>query len=143
MGKFLVFPDDVIITSELIQRPSRLPDYTAELRAIKMLVSTMSETPHEFWQRLAETVLQLCGAGTAGVSLLATESGEEVFRAQAVAGVLSASIPSTIPRDASPCGVALDRSGTQLVRLPERFFSSLRFERPIAEALIIPFDVEG
>jgi hypothetical protein len=143
MGQLPVFPHDLIVTSELTQRPSRLPDYRAELRAIKMLVSTMSETPQEFWQRLAETAVQLCGAGTAGVSLLVTESGKEVFRAQAVAGVLSASIPSTIPRDATPCGVALDRSGTQLVRLPERFFSSLRFERPIAEALIIPFDVQG
>ena len=143
MGKLSVFPDDVIVTSELTQRPSRLPDYRAELRAIKMLVSTMSETPHEFWQRLAETALKLCGAGTAGVSLLATESGKEVFRAQAVAGVLSASIPTTIPCDATPCGLAMDRSGTQLVRLPERFFPSLKFERPIAEALIIPFDVQG
>jgi hypothetical protein len=143
MGQLQVFPDDVIVTSELTQRPSRRPDYRAELRAIKMLVSTMSETAHEFWRRLAETALQLCRAGTAGVSLLATESGEEVFRAEAVAGVLSASIPSIIPRDATPCGVAMDRSGTQLVRLPERFFSSLRFERPIAEALITPFDVQG
>jgi hypothetical protein len=103
----------------------------------------MSETAHEFWQRLAETALQLCRADTAGVSLLATESGEEVFRVEAVAGLLSVSIPGTIPRDATPCGVAIDRSGTQLVRLPERFFSSLKFERPIAEALIIPFDVQG
>ena len=35
------------------------------------------------------------------VSLLATESGEQVFRAEAVAGLLSATIPSTIPRDAT------------------------------------------
>lgn len=127
MGQLPVFPDDVIVTSELTQRPSRLPDHRDELRAIKMLVSTLAETAHEFWQRLAETALQLCRAGTAGVSLLATEFGEEVFRAEAVAGLLSASIPSTIPRDATPCGVAIDRSGTQLVRLPERFFSSLKF----------------
>lgn len=143
MGQLPVFPDDVIVTSELTERPSRLPDHRDELRAIKMLVSTLAETAHEFWQRLAETALQLCRAGTAGVSLLATEFGEEVFRAEAVAGLLSASIPSTIPRDATPCGVAIDRSGTQLVRLPERFFSSLKFEQPIAEALIIPFDVQG
>ena len=58
-------------------------------------------------------------------------------------GYSAHSIPGTIPRDATPCGVAIDRSGTQLVRLPERFFSSLKFERPIAEALIIPFDVQG
>jgi hypothetical protein len=91
--------------------PPRFPDYRAESRAIEMLVSTMSEATHEFWQSLAETALQLCTAGTAGVSLLATGSGEEVLRVKAVAGLLSASIPNTIPRDAIPCGVAMVRVG--------------------------------
>jgi hypothetical protein len=108
-----------------------------------MLVSTMSETPDEFGQRVAEKALQLCRAGTAGVSLLATESGQEVFRAAAVAGVLSASMPRTIPRDVTPCGAVIDRSGTQLVRMLERLFSSLKFEWSIVEALIIPFAVQG
>ena len=143
MGQLPVFPDDVIVTSELTQRPSRLPDYRAELRAIKLLVTAMSDDPNHFWQRLAETALHLCGGGTAGVSLLHSESGVEVFRLAAVAGVLSGSIPNTTPRDASPCGAAIDTNGTLLVRLPERFFSCLKFDRPIAEALIIPFHVQA
>ena len=135
--------DDVIITSELTHRSSRAPDYRAELRAIKMLVSAMSEAPDEFWQRLAEAALQLCRAGTAGASLLDTESGVEVFRLAAVVGVLSGSVPDTIPRDGTPCAAAIDRDGPQLLRFPERVFPSLKFEQPIAEALIIPFDVQG
>ena len=94
MGQLPVFPDDVIVTSELTRRPPRLPDYRAELRAMKMLVSPMSETPHEFWQRLAETALQLCRAGTAGVSLLATESGEEVFRRKQLLGYSAQAFPA-------------------------------------------------
>ena len=47
-----------------------------------------------------------------------------------------------MPR-ASPCGLALDRGGPQLVSLPERFFSNLTFEPPIVEALIIPFRVNN
>ena len=78
-----------------------------------MLVNIMSETPEVFWQRLAEAALQLCRAGTAGVSLLDTEDGAEVFRAEAVAGVLSGHLNSTIPR-ASPCGAAIDRAGRSL-----------------------------
>jgi hypothetical protein len=101
----------------------------------------MSENPHAFWRRLAEAALQLCRAGTAGVSLLDIEGGQEVFRAEAVAGVLSNRLESTIAR-ASPCGAAIDRDATQLMYLPERFFSNLRLDPPILEALIIPFRVQ-
>ena len=142
MGQSAVSLDDVIVTSELTHRPSKSPDYRTEVRAIKMLVTAMSEDPDRFWQRLADTALELCRAGTAGVSLLDIESGGEVFRPQAVVGVLSGSVPKTIPRDESPCGTAIDRNRPQLVRFPERFFSSLKFQQPIAEALIIPFQVQ-
>ena len=142
MGQLPAFLDDVIVTSQLSLRPSRPPNYRAEIQTIKMLVNIMSETPDAFWQRLAEAALQLCRAGTAGVSLLDTEDGAEVFRAEAVAGVLSGHLNSTIAR-ASPFGAAIDRDGTQLMYRPERFFSALRFEPPIVEALIIPFRVQN
>jgi hypothetical protein len=142
MGQLPAFLDDVIVTSELSLRPSRPPNYSAEIQAIKMLVKIMSETPAVFWQRLAEAALELCRAGTAGVSVLDTEDGAEVFRAEAVTGVLSGQLNSTTPR-ASPCGAAIDRDATQLMYRPERFFSALRFEPPIVEALIIPFRVQN
>ena len=47
-----------------------------------------------------------------------------------------------MPR-ASLWGAAIDRDGTQLMYRPERFFSALRFEPPIVEALIIPFRVQN
>jgi hypothetical protein len=102
----------------------------------------MSENPHAFWRRLAEAALQLCRAGTAGVSLLDIKDGAEVFRAEAIVGVLSNRLDSIIAR-ASPCGAAIDRDATQLMYLPERFFSNLRFDPPILEALIIPFRVQN
>jgi GAF domain len=142
MGKLPAFLDDIIVTSQLSLRPSRSPNFSAEIKTIKMLVNAMSETPEAFWRRLAEAALELCRAGTAGVSLLDTEDGAEVFRAEAVAGVLSGHLNSTTPRT-SPCGAAIDRDGTQLMYQPERFFSALRFEPPIIEALIIPFRVQN
>lgn len=140
MGESPVLLDDVIITSQLSLRPTRSPDYRAEIQNIKILVATMSENPQGFWRRAAEAALELCRAGTAGVSLLDIEGGAEVFRAEAVEGVLSDRLAGTIPR-ASPFGVALDRDATQLMYLPERFFSNLRFDPPILETLIIPFRV--
>jgi hypothetical protein len=134
--------DDVIINSQLSLRPSRPPDYRAEIQAIKLLLHTISEAPNIFWQRLAETALQLCQAGTAGVSLLGNQDGAEVFRLEAVAGVLDRRLNSTIPR-ASPWGAAIERDGPQLMYLPQRFFSALKFDPPIVEALIIPFHVRN
>jgi len=134
--------DDVIINSQLSLRPSRPPDYRAEIQAIKLLLHTISEAPNIFWQRLAETALQLCQAGTAGVSLLSNQDGAEVFRLEAVAGVLDRRLNSTIPR-ASPWGAAIERDGPQLMYLPQRFFSALKFDPPIVEALIIPFHVRN
>jgi hypothetical protein len=142
MGEPSVSLDDVITTSQLSLRPSRSPDYRAEIQTIKILVTTMSENPHAFWRRLAEAALQLCRAGTAGVSLLDMEGGQEVFTAEAVAGVLSKQLESTMARG-SPCGAAIDRDATQLMYLPERFFSNLRFDPPILETLIIPFRVQS
>ena len=142
MGESQVSLDDIIVTSQLSLRPSRSPDYRAEIQTLKILVNTMSENPHAFWRRLAEAALQLCRAGTAGVSLLDPKDGEDVFRAEAVAGVLSNRLESTMAR-ASLCGAAIDRDATQLMHLPERFFSNMRFDLPILEALIIPFRVQN
>jgi hypothetical protein len=142
MGESPVSLDDVIVTSQLSLRPSRSPDYRAEIQTLKILVNTMSENPHAFWRRLAEAALQLCRAGTAGVSLLDIKDGAEVFRAEAIVGVLSNRLDSTIAR-ASPCGAAIDRDAPQLMYLPERFFQNLRFDPPILEALIIPFRVQS
>lgn len=134
--------DDVIIKSQLSLRPSRPPDYRAENKAIKLLLHTISQAPNIFWQRLAETALQLCQAGTAGVSLLSNQDGAEVFRLEAVAGVLNRRLNSTIAR-ASPWGAAIERDEPQLMYLPQRFFSGLKFDPPIVEALIVPFHVRN
>ena len=142
MGKLPVFPEDIIVTSQLPLRPARSPNRRAEIQTIKILLNAISETPELFWQKLAESALQLCRAGTAGISVLDTEDGAEVFKEQAVAGVLSGRLNRTMPH-ASPCGLALDRGGPQLISLPERLFSNLTFDPPIVEALIIPFRVKS
>ena len=142
MGKLPVFPEDIIVTSQLSLRPARSSNRRAEIQTIKILLNAISETPDLFWQKLAESALQLCPAGTAGISVVDTQDGAEVFKEQAVAGVLSGRLNRAMPR-ASPCGLALDRGGPQLVSLPERFFSNLTFEPPIVEALIIPFRVNN
>jgi hypothetical protein len=52
--------EDIIINSELLNRPSRAPNYEAENQALLALAQTLADAPDKILQRLAETALQLC-----------------------------------------------------------------------------------
>src|SRR5882724_8085610 len=60
----------MLSTAELSRRPSRLPDYSAENRALVTLAQSMAASPECILQKLADTALHLCSAHSAGVSLL-------------------------------------------------------------------------
>ena len=133
--------EDIIINSELRNRPSRAPNYEAENQALLALVQSLAGTPNMILQRLAETALQLCRADTAGISLLEQQDGGEVFRWEAVTGVSSNRLHATMPRYASPSGITIDRNATQLMYMAERVFPDLKSEPPLVEALLTPFHV--
>ena len=136
-------PNDVIINSQLSRRPSRFPNYEAERNALVALSKTMADSPQMILQRLVETALQLCRAGTAGISLLEKHNGEEIIRWEALAGVYADRRNSMMPRNASPCGTTIERNTTQLMFMAERLFPALKAEPPVVEALHVPFAVEG
>ncbi len=132
--------DAVIITSCLAERPCRAPDLAAENRAMQQLAEYLSHNPQELLQKLAEIALELCAAGSAGVSIL--EEHNEVFRWYAAAGEYAALRWGTLPQFFSPCGAVLERGTPQLMACPEQHFSYLADIRPpVAEALLIPFRV--
>ena len=79
----------VLKTAELKQRASRLPDFEAENRALVGLAEAMASSPKEILQRLVETALELCDAGSAGISLIEEENGENIFRWHALTGALT------------------------------------------------------
>jgi signal transduction histidine kinase len=133
---------DVVTNSELARRSARVPDYQAEIEAMNMLAETLAHCPQSLLQKLVEVAQELCRADSAGISLLEEHGGEYVFRWEALAGVLKDHINGTMPRNASPCGITIDRDATQLMYLPERFFPALKIEPPIVEALLVPFHVE-
>ena len=133
--------EDVVINSELYNRTPKAPDYEAENRALLALAQTLADAPDKILQRLAETALQLCRADTAGISLLEEQDGAEVFRWEALAGVLSDRLNATTSRDASPCGTTIDRNTTQLMYMAERIFPALTSEPPVVEVLVVPFHV--
>ncbi|HEY9421339.1 MAG TPA: ATP-binding protein, partial [Thermoanaerobaculia bacterium] len=136
--------DEVISTAELIPRPARSPDHEAENRALVALAQEMSSSPEGILQKLVETALDLCGADSAGISLLEEEEGREIFRWHAIAGQFAPHLWGTLPRDFSPCGIVLERNAPQRMRSPERYFTNLAEASPrIIEGLLIPFAAGG
>ena len=127
--------DDIDIHEQLDARPCRPANVEHESRAFGLLAKTMAENPRHMLQKLVEAATRLCDADTAGVSLLEAD----LFRWEAVAGVYAAARGTTMPRDASPCGVCIDRGTTQLMLLADRRFQKLPSEPRFVEAMFVPF----
>ncbi len=132
--------DDIVITPLLAERPAPARDIAAEHAAMSDLASQAATDPSGLPQRLVDLAIQLCGAGSAGVSLLETTTpGQGVFRWIALSGAYRGLVGGTTPEAFSPCGVCLERGAAQLYANPSRVFTYLSAAKPpIVEGLVIP-----
>src|SRR6202049_3614845 len=134
--------ESILCTEELRRRPSRPPDHEKESRALVSLAQALADSPRTVLQTLAETLLDVCRAGSAGISLLTTEGKR--FYWPAIAGNWKQHIGGGTPRDFGPCGDVLDRSTTLLFHHLERRYTYFEPVVPLVEeALLVPFYVEG
>lgn len=132
-----------LVTEELASR-TRPRDFSAENRALFALSDAMAADPDTILQVLAETVLDILGAGSAGISVLEPGTGGGVFRWRAIAGSFAPMVGGTMPRFDSPCGLVVDTNATQLFRRPDLHFASLSGARsPLNEVLLTPFRLDG
>jgi PAS domain S-box-containing protein len=136
--------DDVLITAELANRPSRAPDYESESRALALLAQEMAINPRGVLQKCAELVMELCHADSAGISILEPGGTSGMLRWKAAAGAFAANLDGTMPREASPCGTVMERNCVLLFQEAERFFPALRGVEPrIYENLLTPWHADG
>jgi PAS domain S-box-containing protein len=133
--------DEVLITKELSHRMPRSVDPSAESQVLAILARQLAEQPQAMFKSLVAAALDLCKAGTAGLSLLeTTDNGEEIFRWVALAGTYEAYEGKTTPGPFSPCGTCLERKTPQLYLYPARYFTYFdQTEPPVLEELVIPF----
>jgi signal transduction histidine kinase len=136
--------EDILITDKLKSRRRRKANSHYENIAVYALARVMATAPNELVDTLLRMALELCSAGTAGLSLLeTTPQGEQVFRWTKLAGTLSKHVGGSTPRDFSPCGTTLDRNAPQLFAYPSQRFQYLnKVDIPIVEALVIPIYIE-
>jgi PAS domain S-box-containing protein len=134
--------ESILCTEELHRRPCRAPDYEKENRALVALSSALADSPHTILQTLAEKVLEVLEADSAGLSLLTKD--EKRFYWVAVAGAWQPHIGGGTPRDFGPCADVLDRNVPLLFTHWERRYPYLRPATPLAEeGLLVPFYVHG
>src|SRR5690349_6165106 len=130
---------DILTDVELKLRPARRAAFAAENEALHTLARLLIDQPEALPRRLAEIALELCGAGSAGVSLLEDTPDGTVFRWTALVGQLGSYEGGCTPRRFSPCGLCLDRGEAILVIDPARRFDYFNdIDAPISEGLILP-----
>ncbi|HEX7447647.1 MAG TPA: GAF domain-containing protein, partial [Pirellulales bacterium] len=141
-GDALLPLDSVLCTEELAERPTRPPDYENEIRALSALMQALADSPRNILQTLAEKVVEVLGAGSAGLSLL-TPNGQRFYWA-AIAGAWSPHLGGGTPRDFGPCGDVLNCDAPLLFKHWERRYPYLSTATPLAEeGLLVPFYVGG
>ena len=132
----------ILCTEELLNRPSRPPDHAVENSALVALASALADSPRTILQTLADKVLEILHADSAGLSLLTKD--EKRFYWAAIAGAWQPHIGGGTPRDFGPCGDVLDHNRSMLFTHWERRYPYLSVAVPLAdEGLLVPFYVNG
>jgi len=132
----------ILCTERLTQRPKREPDYQTENRALAALVQALADNPSGILQRLADTLLDVFKADSAGVSLLSDDG--KTFYWPAIAGAWRPHIGGGTQRNFGPCGDVLDTNAPLLFTHWELRYPYLLEATPLAEeGLLVPFYVGG
>jgi hypothetical protein len=103
------------------------------------LIQAMVDSPNDILQKLADTICEMLGCGSAGISLLTNDGGTR-FYWPAISGVWKPHIGGGTPRNFGPCGDVLDRNRPLLFKRLERRYAYFRPVQPLVEeALLVPF----
>ena len=132
----------ILLTEELRRRPSRPPEFERENGALAALVSALADSPRTILQTLAEKVLEVLDAHSAGLSLLTKD--HKRFYWAAIAGAWGPHLGGGTPRNFGPCGDVLDHNCPMLFSHWELRYPYLGTATPLAdEGLLVPFYVNG
>lgn len=143
LGKMPTYVDDVIITSEFQRRKTKALHPALELAALKHLTNFLTAEPMIVLNELATVLVQVCDAGSAGITLEERRHATETLQCVGAAGLLSSEKLEWVPRH-SPSGMVIDTQKVEIFRRPERFFLTLRKELlPLEELLVVPWQLSS
>ena len=133
--------ESILCTEELHRRPSRPPNYQKENAALVALSAALADSPRTVLQTLADTILEICQCGSAGISLLTPDDSGKRFYWPAIAGSWKTHIGGGTPRNFGPCGDVLDRTPLLFGHLARRYTYFDPVKPAVEEALLVPFYV--
>lgn len=130
---------DIDISPELQSRPFRRLNRRAETTALYTLAGAIGQSLPAALKRLATLAIELCDAGSGGVSLIEETETGPLFRWRALAGEVERFEGGSTPREWSPCGECLKAGHAVLYSRPARYFTYFAsLQPPIEEGLVIP-----
>src|SRR5499427_8968104 len=101
--------ESILRTEELHRRPWRPPDHGKENRALVALVSALADSPRTILQTLAEKVVEVLQADSAGLSLLTKDEKRFYWAAIAGGSHTSGAAPRAVSAPAATCSTATSR----------------------------------
>lgn len=128
-------------------RSRRLHDRNAvqQLAALRHLAQAFVEYPESILQELVTAAVDLCGADSAGISIIRPNATDDHFYEWvASAGMYSGFLNALLPKYPSACGITLERGTPQHFRVFPLFFEILGVSAPpVTDGLLLPWSVDG
>jgi len=136
---------DVLGDAAFAARPSHARDIAGQMDAMKRIADSFLEKPEGILQELVNAAVDLCGADSAGISIVKDDSTDESFyHWVATAGQYSGFLNAVLPRYPSACGITLERRRAQLFRVGQPFFDIMGIEAPlVTDGILLPWQVDG
>jgi DNA-directed RNA polymerase specialized sigma24 family protein len=123
------------------RRQLHVRDIVAHVDGMTRLARAFVETPDRILQELVTSAVELCGADSAGISIVQENSTDDHFyHWVATAGQYSGFLNARLPRFPSACGVTLERGRPQIFRVSQKFFDRMGVVAPIVtDGLLLPW----
>ena len=136
---------DLLSDAAFMARPLHPRDPARISGGLQQLTRAFVEEPQTILQVLVNTAVDLCGADSAGISLVNEQGTDENYWSWiATAGEYSSFLDASLPREPSACGLTLERERPQLFRVGKPFFDLMGIEAPLVlDGILLPWTIDG
>lgn len=122
---------DVCEDAAFAARRLHTHDISKQTEGLRRLTKAFVEDPDTVLQELVNAAVDLCGADSAGISVVKDDATEEeYYHWVATAGVYEGFLHAMLPAYPSACGVTLERGSAQRFTVTKRFFDILGVTAP-------------
>lgn len=136
---------DIQDNVEFAARRLHVRDTVLHMDGMHRLARAFVERPETMLQELVEVAVDVCGADSAGISVVKDDATDkEYFRWVATAGQYSSFTNAFLPVYPSACSICLERGRPQQFRVRQEFFDLLGIKAPlVTDGILLPWRTGG